>query len=34
MKMFKLSPRLGDEVVEGSSVKSPWGARLDMSHST
>lgn len=32
MKMFKLSPRLGDEVEE-SSVKSPWEARLDMSHS-
>lgn len=33
MKIFKLSARLGDEVVEGSSVKSPWNASLDMLHS-
>lgn len=32
MKIFKLSPRLEDE-VEGSSVKSPWGTSLDILHS-
>lgn len=33
MKIFKLSARLGDEVVGGGSVKGPWNASLDMLHS-
>lgn len=34
MKMFKLSPKLEDEVVvvEGSSVGSSWGTSLDILH--
>lgn len=30
MKMFKLSPRLEDEVVEGGSIKNSWGVSLDI----
>lgn len=32
MQMFKLSPRLGDGAVNESSVKSSWGASLDILH--